>query len=157
MNYTENELKALEKADDAFNEVRKVALEFAKQTGTVYHRNVTCWTSGSYFYTAFDEHDKCWNEVHDLYHGDNGEAYECAWAIEAAWNDRIAALDKRYDEHICGLAMAETDNEYDYYDRRVNEGLDARTELRDEIGRIVEDWYESASECAYSEYMDGVA
>lgn len=155
--YTDNELKALEKADEAFAEVRKVALEFAKQTGTHYRRNVTDWTSGSYFNTDYDAHDKCWNEVHDLYHGDNSEACECAWAIEDAWNTRIVALRDRYDGHLCGLAMAETDNEYEYYDRRTDEDLDARSELRDEVGRIVENWYDSASECAYSEYLEEVA
>lgn len=155
--YTKNELMAMDAADKAFAEVRKVAEEFARQTGMRYHRNVTCWTSGSYFTPRLGDTDERWNEVHDLYDGWNNEAYECAWAIEDAWNGRVTALRERLDGHLAGYVMAETDNCADYYDRRIDEDYDEHEALRDEVGRIVEDWYDSAAECAWYECMEDVA
>lgn len=151
--YTKIELEAMNAADEAFAEVRKVAEAFAKQTGMHYHRNVTCWTSGSYF-TPCDSSDKRWSEVHDLYDGDNNEAIECAWEIEREWNAAISDLRKRYDDHLWGLVLSETCNERDYYDRRSDEDLDEHERLRDRMGKIVEKWYDSACEWAYEAYIE---
>ena len=151
--YTKRELEALGKADEAFAEVRKVAEEFARQTGMRYHRNVNSWTSNSYFNTDWRGRDNRWGEVHELYDGDNNEAWECSWELERKWNDAIKPLYERYDDHVCGKALAETWNEEEYHDHRIDECLNGHERLRDEMGRIVESWYECASEVAYEEYL----
>lgn len=155
--YSKHELEAMGKADEAFAEVRKVALEFARQLGFNYHRNVTTWSSNSYFNTSWRGKDNRWDEVHDLYHGDNDEACECAWEMEATWNAAIGPLYERYDKDLCGHTFANDWHEEAYYDRRLDEDFAAHERLRDEMGGIIERWYDSASEAAYKGYLSEVA
>lgn len=155
--YTKRELEAMDKADEAFAEVRKVAEEFARQTGLRYVRTVNCYLSTSTFATRWPSADNRWAEVHDLYHGDNNEAWECAWELEARWNDAIRPLYELYDKHLCGKAFAETWNEEEYHDRRLDDCLRAHEKLRDEMGHVIERWYEPASELAYEQYLEEVA
>jgi hypothetical protein len=137
--YTAQELKALDKADEAFAEIRKVADEFARQTNTVYSRTVNTWFSTSEFNNDWCK-PFCWNSVSNLYDGWCNEAYECANEIEGKWNTLVANL-----RHKVTYAF-----EHDY---DVDVIYAAHHTLREEIGRIVECWYDSASEVAYEEYL----
>lgn len=155
--YSKRELEAMDKADDAFAEVRKVADEFARQTALRYVRTVNCYFSTSTFVTRWPSADNRWCEVHGLYHGDNNEAYECAQEIEATWNAAIGHLYDRYDKDLCGHAFANDWHEEQYYDKRIDDDLAANERLRDKIGGIIERWYDTASETAYEDYLCEVA
>lgn len=154
--YTEIELAAMNAADEAFAEVRKVAERFAKEIDCDYRRNVTCWTSYSSFSTPlFDSRRTSWEPIeHFASDFDNSEAYECAIELVEKWNGAIVKLSKRRD--VCFWAMddATTSAEYEYWDRQCDLTYDARTHLLEELGEVVERWYDSACEFAYEQYLE---
>lgn len=135
--YTENELRALDAADEAFAEVRKVAKNFAKKINATYNRSVNSWTSTSTFYTplrdALRGNAMKTVEVHNLYDGWNECADNCAWEVQSHWNRMVRRLWLIEDYSLA---------------------YDARERVLKEVGRIVERWYELAADCAYETYLD---
>lgn len=152
MCYTETELQAQDYADKAFREVIKVAKEFATQVGCRYERTSNCWFSTSSF--EVDDWRKIWNTVHNLYSGENNEAWECTHAIEAAWNYKVAELYDTYDKDLCKKVTTDDDDAREYYDKRVDLDLDALRHLRNEVGKIIENWLDAAAEAAYDEFIE---
>ena len=151
--YTEKELKAMDKADEAFAEIKKVAEEFAKQTNTTYYRGGNEWCSWSSFNKPYIGALNCWNKVKLTYDGDCSDAYECMWQIETIWNRAIVKLSEMLDEYIDKKWSAETYEEEEWFDHKIDEVYEARREFLDLIAGIVEKWYDSACEFAYDEYM----
>jgi len=154
--YTDIELAAMDAADEAFAEVRKVAERFAKEINCDYHRTVTDWTSYSSFSTPlFDKRHVSWEPVdHFCCDFGNAEAYECAVALVEKWNSAIVPLKEKRDTCIWARIDSETDNEYEYWDKQVDLVYDARAFLLEELGKIVETWYDSACDCAYEAYLE---
>jgi hypothetical protein len=154
--YTEIELAAMNAADEAFAEVRKVAERFANKINCNYHRTVTDWTSYSSFdVPLFSSRHVSWEPVdHFCCDFGNAEAYECAVALVEKWNSAIVPLKEKRDTRIWARIDSETYNEYEYWDKQVDLVYDAQTYLLEELGKIVEDWYDSASECAYEAYLE---
>ena len=156
MSYTNIELQAQDYADEAFREVVKVAKEFARQTGRRYVRSSNCWFSTSSFPVNYEDKDcwgKQWNPVTSLYHGDNNEAWECALEVMDRWNYTVPALYEKYDLDVCTKSLADDDATYAYYDSQIDLDLDALDHIRDEIGKVVENWLDAAAEAAYDEFI----
>lgn len=152
--YTKVELEAFDAADEAFREVKKVAEAFAKQINCDYRRTVTDWCSYSAFSTPlFSGRRAKWAKVHNLYNGYNNEACECAWKIEEEWNKAISALIRRSNRYKAQRKVAETDREWDYYDSKISECLDAYDAILDNMGHLIESWYDCACDVAWEEYL----
>ena len=100
--YNEKELRAMDKADEAFAQVIEVGKRIATATDTRFHRGGNCWSSCNtwkrFDFTPGEDGKVGW--WHSSYEysdisipiGDLwcGEAIEFAWAAETFWNERAA-------------------------------------------------------------------
>lgn len=154
--YTDVELAAMDAANEAFAEVRKVAERFAKEINCDYRRNVTAWSSYSTFdVPLFDGRHVSWEPVeHFCCDFGLSEAYECAVQLVDKWNNAIVPLKDKYDTYFSELDDAESYGECEYWQNQIDIVYDARAYLLEELGKIVEDWYDSASDCAYESYLE---
>lgn len=156
------ELMAEAEGEKAFAEVIKVAEEFARQIDSQYHRRVTDWAVYSNF-DSFWWSDGNWfdGEYHhvkfrkrvdiDVAPYEHSEAVECAWELEASWNESVDKWDG-IEEQIDGLLLSRMDCDAealeDVLDKMHDKALDSMAD-------VVERWLDSV-ECWYwsSDYAD---
>lgn len=153
--YTEVELKAMDSADEAFAEVKKVAESFAKQIGHDYCRRVTCWSSYSTFVKPFLK-PAIWHRVSPekmTASVDNSEAIDCAWELADCWNSKIPGLYTKYIGYRRLASRAKYDENAEYYDNQASLCVDAYDKILEECGEIVERWIDSACDFAYESYL----
>ena len=156
--YTEKELAAFDKIDEAVAEVTSVAKEFARQIGARYYRGGDCWSTHSSFQTSWFDEDGVYHYTSltrsltkvsiDTSVFERDESFELAWRLEDEWNKHV-----EYWNNALDLA-----DEHDMYDSMFDAVLaEKRTMLEDTLGSIVEDWIECASDCVWYEETEGVA
>lgn len=153
--YTDVELAALDAADEAFAEVMKVAERFAKEINCDYRRVSNSWTSYSSFdVPLFDSRKTSWKPIEHFASEFDGDAYECAVQLVEAWNETISTLGKARDAYYAAIDDPEAWYEGNHWIREIDLLYNDRDYLLNELGKIVETWYDSACDCAYEAYLE---
>ena len=141
------DIQAEAEGNRVFAEAIEVANEFARQTGTRYHRTITDWSIRSDFDRAWFD-DKGFHYMHspkavkfDVRKYEYSDPVELAWKLEDEWNKRVEGWTKALNELDKLDSIYEIERREDVIDSDVSAGLDSMAEL-------VEIWLDSI-ECFY--------